>query len=85
MPFDRPFITCVELVELVTDAKDGALPFSMRAHYELHLASCSDCRAYVSQFEGTLKACSALSPAPATRPVVPARALEWLRARKETK
>ena len=42
-------LTCVELVELVTDYLEGALSPRERARFDAHLAECDGCQAYVEQ------------------------------------
>jgi anti-sigma factor RsiW len=56
----RRGIACQELVELVTDYLDDALPVGERRRFEAHLAECDDCAAYVAQFVQTLNALGAL-------------------------
>jgi anti-sigma factor RsiW len=48
-------LTCQELVELVTDYLDGALPEAERVRLEEHLAECPGCRAYVEQIRTTAR------------------------------
>ena len=50
-----PDIACRELVELVTDYLEGALPAEERARVDAHLEECPGCRAYVAQMEVTLR------------------------------
>jgi anti-sigma factor RsiW len=47
-------MSCKELVELVTDYLDGALPVDDRARFETHLAECPWCVEYVAQIERTV-------------------------------
>ncbi len=47
-------LTCRELVELVTDYLEGALPPSDRARFDEHLAACEGCTAYLDQMRRTL-------------------------------
>jgi anti-sigma factor RsiW len=47
-------MTCQELVEVVTDYLDGALPESDRARFELHLGECSYCVTYIEQMRTTV-------------------------------
>jgi anti-sigma factor RsiW len=49
-----PEITCRELVQLVTDYLEGAVPADVRARLEEHLAECPHCREYVRQIEVTI-------------------------------
>jgi anti-sigma factor RsiW len=46
-------ISCRELVELVTDYLDGALPPDALARVEAHLDACGPCRIYVEQIRTT--------------------------------
>jgi len=50
-----PDLTCQELVELVTDYLEGALPASERARFEAHLADCPYCDAYLDQMRRTIR------------------------------
>lgn len=47
-------LSCKELVELVTDYLDGALPAADRLRFEEHLADCDDCPRYLRQIELTV-------------------------------
>ena len=47
-------LTCRELVELVTDYLDGALPDAERARFEAHAAACEGCDRYVEQIRITV-------------------------------
>jgi anti-sigma factor RsiW len=49
-------ITCRELVELVTDYLEGALPEADRIRFEQHLASCEGCTIYLEQMQLVVKA-----------------------------
>jgi anti-sigma factor RsiW len=49
-------ITCRELVELVTDYLDHALPEQERARFEAHLDRCDDCRRHLGQMRATISA-----------------------------
>jgi anti-sigma factor RsiW len=49
-------MSCKELVELVTDYLEGALPADDHAHFEAHLALCPPCVEYVAQIERTVVA-----------------------------
>jgi anti-sigma factor RsiW len=48
-------LTCRELVELVTDYLEGALPAHERARFEAHLGECDACVAYVEQMRTTVR------------------------------
>jgi anti-sigma factor RsiW len=47
-------LSCQELVELVTDYLEGALPREDRARFEAHVAACSGCETYVSQMRAMI-------------------------------
>ena len=47
-------LTCQELVELVTDYLEGALPQAERARFEAHVAACEGCDRYVEQIRATV-------------------------------
>ena len=55
-------IKCQELVELVTDYIEGALPPRDRARFERHLAGCPHCTIYVDQLRITIRALGRLEP-----------------------
>lgn len=48
-------LTCQELVELVTDYFENALPEKERERVEAHLASCDGCDTYVEQMRQTIE------------------------------
>ena len=47
-------MTCQELVELVTDYLEGALPGGERERFEAHLAVCPGCQTYLTQVQSTI-------------------------------
>jgi anti-sigma factor RsiW len=47
-------LTCQELVELVTDYLEGALPPAERARFDAHIAGCVGCRRYLEQMRQTI-------------------------------
>jgi anti-sigma factor RsiW len=53
-------LACQELVELVTDYLEDALPAEMRLRFDQHLAGCPGCRVYLEQTEHTIRAARAL-------------------------
>jgi len=55
-------LTCQELVELVTDYLEDALPPAERARFDSHLSDCDACRAYLHQIRTTLDLLGHLSP-----------------------
>ena len=48
------FLTCQELVELITDYLDGAMPSEQRVAFEKHLAICPPCRGYLAEIRQTV-------------------------------
>jgi anti-sigma factor RsiW len=48
-------MTCKELVELVTDYLEGALPDDVRIRLETHLSGCDGCTNYVEQMRQTIR------------------------------
>ena len=49
-------MTCQELVELVTDYLENALPETQRERFDEHLAVCPGCADYVEQMRLTIRA-----------------------------
>jgi len=47
-------MTCKELVELITDYLEGALPLAERARFEAHLGRCDGCTNYLDQMRRTI-------------------------------
>lgn len=50
-----PELTCLELVQLVTDYLEGALSARDRRRFERHLRACPDCPTYVQQMRETIR------------------------------
>ncbi|MEO8682473.1 MAG: zf-HC2 domain-containing protein [Vicinamibacterales bacterium] len=48
-------LTCRELTELVTNYLEGRLSLAERVKFEMHLAMCRHCRAYVQQMRETIQ------------------------------
>ena len=57
-------MTCREVVELMTDYLEGALPAADRARFEEHLAGCAGCQAYLEQLRTSLRVLGALAAQP---------------------
>lgn len=56
LPFGRTkAMMCRELVEVITDYLEGALPPADRARFESHLSACDGCSRYVEQFRLTIE------------------------------
>jgi anti-sigma factor RsiW len=49
-------LSCRELVELVTDYLEGALPGEERLRFEDHIARCGGCKIYLEQIRQTVAA-----------------------------
>lgn len=47
-------LTCMELVDLITDYLEGSLPNPERERFETHLKDCSGCRNYLEQMQKTI-------------------------------
>jgi anti-sigma factor RsiW len=65
-----PEMPCRELVEVITDYLDGALPPEDRLRFDAHLAECPPCTEYVEQFRHTIATAGRLEAdqlSPATR------------------
>ena len=55
MAIDERALNCKELVELVTDYLEGVLPPEDRERFEVHLATCDGCTAYLQQMRKTIQ------------------------------
>jgi anti-sigma factor RsiW len=49
-------LACVELVELLTDYLEDALPPDEAAAVEAHLATCPPCQVHLAQLQATIDA-----------------------------
>lgn len=58
---DEHDLTCQELVELVTDYLEGALPETQFKRFEEHLSGCHDCHHYFDQMRFTIRLVGRLS------------------------
>ena len=54
-------LTCQELVELVTDYLEGAMPEELRLRFERHIEACRGCRTYLEEMRQTVKATGSLT------------------------
>jgi anti-sigma factor RsiW len=75
-------LTCQELVELVTDYLDGALPPEEARRFAAHLDDCDFCVAYLAQMRQTIAALGRLTEddiAPAARGRLLATFRDWKR------
>jgi anti-sigma factor RsiW len=55
-------LSCQELVELVTDYLEGALPPELHARFDQHIAHCTGCQTYLEQMRATIRATGSLTP-----------------------
>ena len=53
--FRRQELACIELVEVITDYLEGAMPARKRRLLEQHLTACDGCTAYVEQMRRTIE------------------------------
>jgi anti-sigma factor RsiW len=51
----EPGLTCHEVVEIITDYLEDALPASDRRRVEAHLEVCAGCTAYLEQMRETVR------------------------------
>ena len=55
-------LSCQELVELVTDYLEGAMPPELRKRFDRHIGKCTGCRTYLEQMRETIRVTGALTP-----------------------
>ena len=55
-------LSCQELIELVNDYLEGALPAGLRERFDRHIAHCHGCQAYIAQMRATIDATGGLTP-----------------------
>jgi anti-sigma factor RsiW len=48
-------VTCIELVELVTEYLEGSMPADERARFDAHVSGCEGCTTYLEQFRITVR------------------------------
>jgi anti-sigma factor RsiW len=48
-------LSCREITELVTDYVEGALSFTDRLRFQMHIGMCRHCRAYLRQMKLSAK------------------------------
>ncbi len=48
-------LVCQQMVELITDYLEGAMPRSLRRRFEAHLAGCEHCSEYLEQMRTTIR------------------------------
>ncbi len=52
-------MTCETLIDFLADYLEGRLPLGQRVAFEVHLALCSQCRAYLRNYQATIRASKA--------------------------
>lgn len=62
-------LTCQELVEIVTDYLEGALPDRDVHRFDAHLTGCDGCTTYLEQFRQTIDLTGRLAPTDVDREV----------------
>lgn len=58
----RRELVCQEVVELISDYLEDALPRSQRRRLERHLAGCEHCAEYLEQMRATIRLTGSLQP-----------------------
>lgn len=61
MRMSASYLTCEELVELVTDYLEKALSPTDRMRFEEHMMTCPSCQAHLTQMRGTIETVGRLS------------------------
>jgi anti-sigma factor RsiW len=56
------YLTCQELVELVTEYLEDALPARDRERFEEHLMTCPSCQAHLIQVQETIRIVGSVTP-----------------------
>ena len=51
----RPYVTCHELLDFLHLYLENELPEDRRSEFDRHLAVCEACRAYLRQYEETIR------------------------------
>jgi anti-sigma factor RsiW len=75
---DAEQLSCQELVELVTDYLEGALPEEDRLRFDDHISRCATCKIYLEQIRQTISLLGHL-PAAALSPEAERELLEAFR------
>ena len=52
---ERPYITCRELLDFLYLYLENELPEDRQGEFDRHLAVCEACRAYLRQYEETIR------------------------------
>ena len=73
-------LSCKEVVQVVTDYLEDALPAAERLRFERHIAICPPCRGYLAQMRKTLQVSGQVteeSLAPETRAALLQAFQDW--------
>ncbi len=62
MLFQREELVCQQVVELITDYLEGALPRAQRRRLDAHLSNCEHCSEYLEQMRATVRLTGRLEP-----------------------
>ncbi len=62
MLWQREELACRQVVELITDYLEGALPRAQRRRLDAHLAGCEHCSEYLEQMRATIRLTGRLEP-----------------------
>jgi anti-sigma factor RsiW len=54
-------VNCIDLVELITEYLEDALPAPERAEIDAHLSECDGCTAYLEGYRATIRLTGMLS------------------------
>ena len=57
-------LTCQNVAEVVTEYLEGAMPFSTRIRFHMHLGLCLACRTYLKQMKYTVQTLGKLPSEP---------------------
>ncbi len=63
-------LACRQVVDLLTDYLEGALPSRRRASVERHLAGCPDCGRYLEQMRMTIRLVGRVEPGDVPAPAM---------------
>lgn len=83
---ERDYLTCQELVEVVTNYLEGALAPIERARFEAHLAICPGCTTYLAQMRQTITLIGSLNEqtiAPQARDQLLTIFRDWKRTKQD--
>ena len=75
-------LSCQEMIEVVTDYLDDALPPGERRRFEHHLSYCAGCGTYVDQMRETIRQTGVVSREESLPPAVRERIVDQFRTWK---